>query len=233
MQLRRRIEPAGGFFMAESEKVIRRAVTAGCQPRSVLTSDRWLPAIIELLRDVDAKVYLADDLLIQEVAGYRVHRGALAAMHRPLLQPVDAVIRNARRLVVLEGIVDHTNVGAAFRSVAALGFDAIVIDSTCADPLYRRSVRVSMGTVLTLPWTRAPHWPRELGTLKAAGFTTVALTPASDAPAISALAETLMRRARHDFDKNRIALVLGAEGDGLSSHVMTSCDERARIPMAF
>ncbi len=223
VQLRRRVESAEGFFMAESEKVIRRAVHAGYQPRSVLTNERWLPVIVELLRDVDTVIYLADDQLIQEVAGFRVHRGALASMHRHELPTVDHVISSARRIVILEGIVDHTNVGAAFRSAAALGFDAILVDPSCADPLYRRSVRVSMGAVLTFPWTRAPLWPTELHTLRSAGFTSFALTPDADAGSLVDGAVT--------YGSGKVALVMGAEGDGLSTQVLADTDHRIRIPM--
>jgi tRNA G18 (ribose-2'-O)-methylase SpoU len=209
--------------MAESEKVIRRAVLAGYRPRSVLTNERWLPAIVELLRDVDAVIYLADDQVIQQVAGYRVHRGALASMHRQALPTVDQIIGNARRLVVLEGIVDHTNVGAAFRSAAALGFDAILIDPSCADPLYRRSVRVSMGAVLTFPWTRAPLWPQELHLLHSAGFTSFSLTPDEEAGSLVDAAAA--------YGSGKVALVMGAEGDGLSPQVLVDTAQRIRIPM--
>lgn len=222
VQLRRRVETAEGFFMAESEKVIRRAVLAGYRPRSVLTNERWLPAIVELLRDIDAVIYLADDQLIQQVAGYRVHRGALASMHRPDLPSVAEVVADARLVVVLEDLVDHTNVGAIFRAAAGLGADAVLVSPRCADPLYRRSVRVSMGTVLQVPWTRMPEWPEARRILDAAGFHVAAL-------ALDERAVSLDEFAADPPD--RIALTLGAEGDGLSSQALAAADSTVMIPM--
>ncbi|HVQ87503.1 MAG TPA: RNA methyltransferase [Actinomycetes bacterium] len=227
VQLRRRIEPAGGFFMAESAKVIARAVEAGYKPRSVITTQRWLPALQTMLSEVDTTIYLVDDEVLQDVAGYRVHRGALSAMQRRPLRSVAEVLNDARRVVVLEGIVDHTNVGAAFRSVAAVGFDVVLIDPTCADPLYRRSVRVSMGAVLTLPWTRAANWPVEVDELRRLGFTTLSLTPDESAASLDEVANELAV-----VPQSKIALILGAEGGGLSRDVMTASDRRVRIPMA-
>ena len=144
-------------------------------------------------------------------------------MHRPALPTVERIISDARRLVVLEGIVDHTNVGAAFRSAAALGFDGILIDPSCADPLYRRSVRVSMGAVLTFPWTRAPLWPQELHRLHSAGFTSFSLTPDEEAGSLVDAAAA--------YGSGKVALVMGAEGDGLSAQVLVDTDQRIRIPM--
>jgi len=222
VSLRRRVEPAGGFFMAESEKVIARAIHAGYQARSVLTSERWLPALLEILPD-QVPILLADDEVIRQVTGYRVHRGALAAMHRRPLPSLQEVLGGARRIVVLEAIVDHTNVGAAFRSVAALGFDGVVVDPTCADPLYRRSVRVSMGAVFTLPWTRAGEWPQALIDIRASGFTTIALTPGSSAQPLAEVAAA---------SSDKVALLLGAEGHGLSAAALASTDLAVRIPMS-
>jgi len=221
--LRRRVEPAGGFFMAESEQVIARAVEAGYRPRSVLTTKRWLAGIVTIMGEADVLILLAGDAMIQTVTGYHVHRGALAAMHRRPLPTVAEIILPARRIAVLEGIVDHTNVGAAFRSIAALGFDGVVVDPTCADPLYRRSVRVSMGAVFTLPWTRATCWPEPLADMTRAGFTTIALTPSEAARTIFEVAAQAPAR---------IALLLGAEGHGLSPQAMAATDLAVRIPMA-
>ena len=208
--------------MAESEMVIRRAVATGYHPRSVLTSRRWLPAILEILGEADVPVLVADSALIQQVTGYHVHRGALAAMHRRPLPSVADIIGSARRIAVFEGIVDHTNVGAAFRSVAGLGFDAVVVDPSCADPLYRRSVRVSMGAVFTLPWTRATYWPEALTLMRSQGFTTVALTPDPSARSIVEVARAAPAK---------VALLLGTEGEGLTKAALAATDIAVRIPM--
>ena len=157
--LRSAHEPANGLYIAESAKVIRRAIGAGHRPRSVLMEEKWLAGLEPSLDEFDIPVHLADPEQLEAITGYRVHRGALAAFERPALPDPAALLANARRVVVLEDIVDHTNVGAIFRSVAALGADAVLVSPRCADPLYRRSVRVSMGTVFQVPWTRLPEWP--------------------------------------------------------------------------
>lgn len=222
VSLRRVVEPEWGLFMAESATVIDRAVAAGYDAVSALTSPRWLPELSTLLSDSDAAIYVADEAVLAGVTGYRVHRGALAAMRRRPLPALDDVLSRSRRLVVLEAIVDHTNVGAVFRSVAGLGFDGVVVDPTCADPLYRRSVRVSMGTVFAIPWTRAESWPAALDDIHARGFTTVALSP-SGASVLSDVAAEVAKK---------VALVLGTEGHGLSEAAMARVDFRARIPMS-
>ena len=221
--LRRRLEPAVGLFMAESHQVIDRAVTAGYQPRSVLTTRRWLPAVAALELSDDVTVLVADEQVINAITGYRVHRGALAAMERQPLPSVDDVVASARRLLVLEGIVDHANVGALFRTAAALGFDGCLIDPTCADPLYRRSVRVSMGAVFALPWTRVDHWPHELDGLRAQGFELLALTPRREALPLDEVAKD---------PPHRLALLFGTEGAGLSAAALSMVERQVRIPMA-
>jgi len=208
--------------MAESQSVIARALAAGYQPRSALTIERWRPQVEEMLRDYDVDIHVGGDDVLKDITGYRVHRGALAVMQRRALPPAGDVVEGARRIVVLEGIVDHTNVGAAFRSAAGLGFDAVLIDATCADPLYRRSVRVSMGAVFALPWTRLESWPGDLQVLRDAGFVIASLTPASDAKDISAWASNAPAK---------IALLFGTEGDGLSERSMATTDISLRIPM--
>jgi tRNA G18 (ribose-2'-O)-methylase SpoU len=223
VSLRRRKEPAEGLFMAESHQVIGRALAAGYPIRSVLTTPRWLDAVTNLDLPFDTVVLVGDESLVNEVTGYRVHRGALAAMSRVRLPTVADVVDDARRIVVLEGIVDHTNVGAVFRSAAGLGFDAIVVDPTCADPLYRRSVRVSMGAVFSLPWTRASSWPGQLRELAATGWEVVALTPDAGAEPIDQVAAD---------PPERLAIVLGSEGPGLSSGALRTVTRRVRIPMA-
>jgi tRNA G18 (ribose-2'-O)-methylase SpoU len=220
--LRRRLESATGLYMAEGAKVIARALAAGHQPRSVLVSERWLDSV-ESLVGPHVPIYVGPAALLESVTGYYVHRGALAAMHRPELASVADIVRDATLVVVLEGIVDHTNVGAVFRSAAGLGADAVLVSPTCADPLYRRSVKVSMGTVFQVPWTRIEPWPEGLGQLREAGFTVAALALVDDAVSVGEFAG-----AGHE----RIALVMGAEGDGLSRGALSAADQVVTIPMA-
>jgi tRNA G18 (ribose-2'-O)-methylase SpoU len=224
--LRSRHEPAAGLYMAESEKVIRRALAAGHRPRSMVLAERWIDPLADLIGVVaatGAPVYAGDVAVLERLTGFIVHRGAIAAMHRPPLPPVPEVLRTARRVVVLEDIVDHTNVGAALRSVAGLGADAVLITPRCADPLYRRSVRVSMGTVFQVPWTRISVWPDGIDEIRAAGFTVAALTLRPDAVSLDVLARN---------PPARLALLLGTEGDGLSSAATARADLTVRIPMS-
>jgi tRNA G18 (ribose-2'-O)-methylase SpoU len=221
--LRSAHEPEEGLYIAESAKVIRRAIGAGHLPRSVLMEEKWLAGLEEALAPFDIPVHLADADQLEAITGYRVHRGALAAFHRPELPDPAALLASAHRVVVLEDIVDHTNVGAIFRSVAALGADAVFITPRCADPLYRRSVRVSMGTVLQVPWTRLPEWPDAASLLHAHGFTIAALALADNAVSLRDLAAD---------PPERLALVLGAEGDGLSRSALDAADLIVTIPMA-
>lgn len=220
--LRRRTEPAGGLYIAESTKVITRALEAGHQPRSVLVQEQWLPDMEALLAPYDVPVYVGPPEVLETLTGFNLHRGALASMHRPALVPVESLIAGARRIVVLEDIVDHTNVGAIFRAVAGLGADAVLITPRCADPFYRRSVRVSMGTVLQVPWTRMPDWPAGADILKAAGFHLAALALSEDAVGLDAFAED---------PPDRIVILLGTEGDGLSRHALANADTVVTIPM--
>ena len=221
--LRRRLEPEGGLYLAESPKVIERALRAGHIPRSVLTLEQWLPGLALLLAEhPDVPVFVGDAELLERVTGFRMHRGALASMHRPALPDPADLLRDARTVLVLEDIVDHTNVGAAFRAAAGLGADAVLVSERCADPLYRRSVRVSMGTVLQVPWTRLPHW-REAGPLfHEHGFHLAAL-------ALDDRATTL--RAFAAERPERVAVVMGTEGDGLSRHALEAADSTVLIPM--
>jgi tRNA G18 (ribose-2'-O)-methylase SpoU len=223
--LRSRMEPAHGLFMAEGEKVIRRAFEAGYRPRSFLLEPRWLEALADLLADADragVPVLVSPPEVVREVTGYRVHRGALASMHRRPLPVLADLLAGASTAVVLEDFVDHTNVGAVIRSAAALGVDAVLVTPSCADPLYRRSVRVSMGTVFQVPWTRLDTWPGSVVGLRAAGFTVAALALDDDAVPLETFAES-----RPD----RVAVVLGAEGDGLARRTVAACDLVVRIPM--
>lgn len=222
--LRRRLEPERGLYMAEGAKVIERALAAGHRPRSILVSPRWEESARRALEAVgiDAPVLVHPESVLEEVTGYQVHRGALAAMERPALPALADLVRDARRVVVLEGIVDHTNVGAIFRSAAGIGADAIVCAPTCADPLYRRSVKVSMGTVFQVPWTRVDQWPGALTQLQQEGFVVAALALADDAVSLDEFAA-----AGHA----RIALVMGAEGDGLTRAAQRTADAVVTIPM--
>ncbi len=220
--LRRTLEADGGLYIAESTKVIRRALEAGHRPRSVLLQDKWLGDIAPFLEGHDVTVYLAEPDLLEHIVGFRLHRGALASMHRPPLPDPVQLLRSARRVVVLEDIADHTNVGAIFRSVAALGADAVLVTPRCADPLYRRSVRVSMGTVLQVPWTRLPEWDQAAPMLHDAGFEIAALALRDDAVSLDDYARTA---------PERVALLLGSEGDGLSDRAVEHADRVVRIPM--
>ena len=222
VELRKHLESTQGLFIAEGEKVVRRAVEAGFGPRSFLMARRWLDGLADVLAPTDAPCYVVDERLAEQVTGFHVHRGALASLHRrPLPTPAE-VLADARTVVVLEDVVDHTNVGAVFRSAAALGVDAVLLAPRCADPLYRRSVKVAMGTVFTVPYARLDSWYDAMADLAEAGFTTVALTPADDAvPVEEAVA-----------GRDRVALVMGTEGHGLSERWMASADVRAVIPMS-
>lgn len=222
VELRKHLEAEHGLFLAEGEKVVRRAVAAGFAPRSFLVAPRWLDGLAPELSSTDAPCYVVTEALAEQVTGFHVHRGALASLQRLPLPSVDSVLEGARSILVLEDIVDHTNVGAIFRSGAALGFDAVLLAPRCADPLYRRSIKVGMGAVFTTPWTRLPEWYDALPALSAAGFTTVALTLAADAVPIEDVVAGL----------DRVALVLGSEGHGLSPRWEQSADRRAIIPMA-
>ncbi|WP_194422392.1 TrmH family RNA methyltransferase [Microbacterium abyssi] len=220
--LRRVQEPAGGLYIAESAKVIERAIAAGHAPRSVLTQQRWLAGLERLLGGIDAPVYVVPDSVAEEVTGFAVHRGALASMHRPGQPRLGDILRDARTVLVLEDLIEHTNVGAAFRAAAGLGADAVIVTARCADPLYRRSVKVSMGTVFQVPWTRIDDWDDALRTLRESGFELAALALSDDAVPLDAYAA-----ARPE----RVALVLGTEGDGLSRTALDAADAVVTIPM--
>lgn len=221
--LRVATEPRGGLYIAESMTVIGRALRAGHEPRSVLTSEKWLPELETLLGDRDVTVHVGEAGVLEALTGFHLHRGALASMHRPALPTVAGVLQNAQRVVIVEDVVDHTNVGAIFRSVAGLGADAVLVTPRCADPLYRRSVRVSMGTVLQVPWTRLPEWSEAVPQLHAAGFTIAALALADEAVSLRDFAATA---------PDRVAIVVGTEGDGLSRTALEAADVVVTIPMA-
>ena len=225
--LRSRREPGRGLYMAESSKVIERAVRAGHRPRSFLMTERWLRDLDEVLavvvaRDGDVPVYVGAPGVVEAITGFNLHRGALAAMQRPSPVPLDDLLAGARRIVVLEDIVDHTNVGAVIRSAAALGIDGVVISPRCADPLYRRSVRVSMGAAIELPHHRLASWPNGLDLLRSAGFTLAALALGAGAVPLDVFERTMPAK---------IAWMLGTEGTGLSPGAIERADVVVTIPM--
>ena len=221
--LRRRREPAEGLFIAEGEKVIRRAVQAGYPVRSLLLEEKWLPGLADLLDRQDVPVYVADPDTLREVTGYEVHRGALASMGRLPLPPPRDLLRSAGTVAVLEDLVDHTTVGAVFRSAAGLGVDAVLVSPRCADPLYRRSVKVSMGAVFSVPWSRLESWPTDLADVRREGLSVLALTPSADATPLADLPAEVTARC---------ALLIGAEGPGLTPAALEAADHRVRIPMS-
>ncbi|SDT79920.1 tRNA G18 (ribose-2'-O)-methylase SpoU [Streptomyces sp. TLI_053] len=223
VELRRRREPAEGLFIAEGEKVVRRALAAGYRMRSMLLTPKWLEVMADVIAEADAPVHVVEPDLAEAVTGYHVHRGALASMERRPLPDAADLLAGARRVAVLEGLVDHTNLGAIFRSAAALGMDAVLLSPDCADPLYRRAVKVSMGGVFAVPYARLEPWPAALETVRAAGFELLALTPAETAVDLASLV--------HE-GRARTALMLGAEGDGLTRQALSAADHAVRIPMA-
>jgi tRNA G18 (ribose-2'-O)-methylase SpoU len=224
--LRTHLEAERGLFIAEGTKVITRAVAAGYPVRSMLLARSRL-IDLESLGEADAPVYVVPDEVAERLTGYRVHRGALASLARRPLPEVAGLIAGARRIVVLEDLVDHANVGAIFRCAAALGVDAVVLSPRCADPLYRRSVKVSMGAVFAIPYARMGDWFDGLAELKSAGFRVLALTPDDGATPIGlALSGAALRGAAE-----RVALAFGTEGDGLSARWLHEADEAVRIPM--
>jgi tRNA G18 (ribose-2'-O)-methylase SpoU len=222
VNLRKSLEAEHGIFIAEGEKVIRRAAEAGFEPRSFLLADRWLTS----LRDVlacwpEVPVYVVSPALSERVTGFHVHRGALASFVRRPAPDLATVLIGAHRIVVLEDIVDHTNIGAIFRCAAALGMDGVVLSPRCADPLYRRSIKVSMGAVFAVPHTRLTDWHGGLAAVREAGYRLLALTPDQTAVPID--------EARLG---DRTALLLGSEGHGLSSRWLQEADEAVCIPMS-
>jgi len=222
VELRKHYEAEHGLFLAEGEKVVRRAVEGGFAVRSLLMAPRWLDGLSDVLDRTDAPCYVVSEDLAERVSGFHVHRGALASLERRPLPSVESVLASARTVLVLEDVVDHTNVGAAFRSAAALGVDTILLSPRCADPLYRRAIKVAMGAVFTVPYARIEQWYDALGTLRVAGFTTVALALTDDA--------VELEHAVAGVD--RLALVMGTEGHGLSERWLATSDVRAVIPMA-
>ena len=244
VRLRTALEPAHGLFVAEGDKVIRRAAAAGYQVRSMLVTRDKLAGLADLASACPGPVYLVSDQAAEQVTGYRVHRGALASMARRALPTVTGLLSGAplaadvsgaplaaelsggqpgwpRRIVILEDLVDHGNVGGIFRCAAALGVDAVILSPRCADPLYRRAVKVSLGAGFAIPYARMPDWRGGLAEIRSAGFTLLALTPDQSAVPLDKLASA-----------GRVALLLGTEGDGLSSRWRAEADTAVCIPMS-
>ena len=220
-QLQQYHAPAGGLFIAESPKVIARALDAGCVPVSVLAERGNLQGeaaqVIERCGDIP--VYTGENAMLAKLTGYKLTRGLLCAMHRPTVRSVEAVLQNARRVAVLEDVVNPTNLGAIFRSAAALGMDAVVLTRGCSDPLYRRSARVSMGTVFQVPWG---YLEQPMGYLRELGFKTAAMALKEDTYSID---DPVLAR------QERLAIVLGTEGEGLTDATIAQCDYTVKIPM--
>ena len=228
-QLRNRLEPEKGIFIAESTKVIACALRAGCQPVSALMERNHIDSFLAHLPEsqTDIPIYTADREILEGLTGYQLTRGVLCAMRRPVQPSVEELCRTARRIAALENITDATNVGAIFRSAAALGMDGVLVTPCCCDPLYRRAVRVSMGTVFQIPWTQIgsdpSQWPQPgLARLRELGFQTVAMALTDDSIRID---DPILTQAE------KLAIILGTEGDGLSARTIAGCDYTARIPM--
>lgn len=229
-QLRSRLEPEKAVFIAESPEVIRVAMAAGIEPISLLTDERLINSAVANIIDKmgEKPVYIATREVLSSLTGFALTRGALAAMKRPVLPSVEEVLKNAKRVAVLEEVADSTNIGALFRSAAALNIDAVLITPTCCDPLCRRAVRVSMGTVFQVPWTQigevAQDWPgKGLALLSELGFKTVAMALTDESVSIDD--EALM-------GEEKLAIILGTEGTGLKAETIKGCDYTAKIPMS-
>jgi tRNA G18 (ribose-2'-O)-methylase SpoU len=253
VHLRKLREPAEGMYIAESSRVLRRALAAGHSPRSFFLAEKWLDDLQDVLSEYpDVPAFIGSAALLEEITGFHLHRGAMAAMQRPAPVPLGELLADARRVAVLEDIedhtnvrcrktqdenprrrersriailedlTDHTNVGAIFRSAAAIGVDAVLVTPQCADPLYRRSIRVSMGTVFQVPWTRVDPWPASIEQLKEAGYFVAGMSLGEGAITLDELV---------DQDHQKLALVFGTEGDGLKPETDRLLDARVTIPM--
>lgn len=227
VSLRRKLEPERGMYLAESSKVLRRALAAGHQPRSFFMSRKWVLDLADVLdAHPEVPLYVGEDEVLEGVTGFHLHRGALAAMQRPKPLPLASVLASSQRVAIVEDVVDHTNLGAIFRSAAALQVDAVLVTPRCADPLYRRAIRVSMGTVFQVPWVRLEHWTADLQQVKDAGFLTAAMALEDDSLAL----DELGTRVRESGEK--LALLLGTEGHGLTAPAIHHADLTVRIPMS-
>lgn len=225
--LRKKLDSERGLYLAEGEKVIRRALEAGHTPRAAVMTRRWVDTFAQMFND-HVPLFVLPDQLLEELTGFRIHRGAIASMNRPELAGPEeflADLGDARRIFVLESLTDHTNVGAIFRSAAALGVDAVLATDHCADPLYRRAIKVSMGTVFQIPWTRIPNWPQSIATLREHGWITASLALSHNAVSLDEFA------ALNEVRSGKVAFVLGTEGDGLAARTISATDYAVTIPM--
>ncbi len=256
VHLRKLREPVEGMYIAESSRVLRRAIAAGHQPRSFFLAEKWLDGLDDVFQQFpEVPVYIGKASLLEEITGFHLHRGAMAAMQRPAPVPLVELLAGAQRvdvsedvvddtsggrskkrgessltegaphrsrIAILEDLTDHTNVGAVFRSAAAIGVDAVLVTPQCADPLYRRSIRVSMGTVFQVPWTRIDPWPASIGQLKEAGYFVAGMSLGEGAITLDELVAQ---------DHQKLVLVFGTEGDGLTPGTDELLDARVTIPM--
>ncbi|GAA5199430.1 RNA methyltransferase [Arthrobacter gyeryongensis] len=246
VHMRKLREPAEGMYIAESSRVLRRALAAGHQPRSFFLAEKWLKDLDDVFQQFpEVPVYIGKASLLEEITGFHLHRGAMAAMHRPAPVPLEELLAGAHRgavwesivdhtkvgaakaphrsrIAILEDLTDHTNVGAVFRSAAAIGVDAVLVSPQCADPLYRRSIRVSMGTVFQVPWTRIDPWPASIEQLKEAGYFVAGMSLGEGAITLDELVAQ---------DHQNLVLVFGTEGDGLKPETDRLLDARVTIPM--
>lgn len=221
--LRQHSDPQHGRYIAESSKVIRRALATGHTPRSFLMAPKWLASMSDVFAAYpQVPIFTGSDEVLEAVTGFHIHRGALAAINRPEPLSLDELLPGAKRIAILEDIVDHTNLGAIFRSAAALGIDAVLLTQRCADPLYRRSIRVSMGAVFQVPWVRLESWPDELAVLRAAGFSIAAMELTEHSVGIDAVDASAA---------DKLALILGTEGAGVSAATLEKADLTVMIPM--
>lgn len=223
-QLRNRLDPSRGIFIAESPKVIRVALDAGYRPLSLLCEEKHIHGdardIVARLQEQEAEIYTGDRELLAKLTGYTLTRGVLCAMHRPVETPVEQVLRDARRVVVIDGVVDATNIGAIFRSAAALGMDAVLVTRNSCDPWNRRAIRVSMGSVFLVPWT----WLEDYSQLKELGFSTCAMALEDRSISID---DPVLRQ------QERLAIIMGTEGEGLPDETIKAADFVVKIPMAY
>ncbi|GAB3565873.1 RNA methyltransferase [Arthrobacter alkaliphilus] len=242
VHLRKLREPEEGMYIAESSRVLRRALAAGHRPRSFFLAEKWLADLDDVFQQFpEVPAYIGTASLLEEITGFHLHRGAMAAMHRPAPLPLGDLLAGAQRvagleddssrskgaphrsrIAILEDLTDHTNVGAIFRSAAAIGVDAVLVSPQCADPLYRRSIRVSMGTVFQVPWTRIESWPGDLEVLKEAGYLVAGMSLGEGAITLDELVAQ---------DHPNLALVFGTEGEGLRPETDQVLDARVTIPM--
>lgn len=221
--LRQRTDPVHGRYIAESSKVLRRALAAGHVPRSFFMAAKWLESLADVFEQYpEVPIFAGEDAVLESITGFHLHRGALAAMNRPEPLSLDQVLPTAKRVAILEDIVDHTNLGAIFRSAAALGIDAVLITPRCADPLYRRAIRVSMGAVFQVPWVRLASWPDDIEVLRAAGFDIAAMELTAHSQGIDDVAA---------MNSGKLALILGTEGAGVSEAALQLADRTVMIPM--